>query len=200
MTAFATTALDAAYDKAAAGVRLSKEEGLVLLEHGDLLTLGALASAARQRRNPGRVVTYIVDRNVNYSNVCVTYCAFCAFYRAPGDTEGYVQSYEQIGARLAELRAQGGRQVLLQGGHHPELKIEWYEDLLRYIHSNFPEINIHGFSPPEITHFAHTWEMPVAEILRRFIAAGLGSVPHATNATVVRTTSPDCAKRIEIPL
>ena len=177
MTAFATSALDAAYDKAAAGARLSKEEGLVLLEHGDLLTLGALASAARQRMNPGRIVTYIVDRNVNYSNVCVTYCAFCAFYRAPGDTEGYVQTYEQIGARLAELRAQGGRQVLLQGGHHPDLKIEWYEGLLRYIHSNYPEINIHGFSPPEITHFSHTWEMPVAEILRRFIAAGLGSVP-----------------------
>ena len=177
MTSLATTALDAAYDKAAAGDRLSKADALTLLEHGDLLTLGSLATAVRDRKNPGRIVTYIVDRNVNYSNVCVTYCAFCAFYRAPGDSEGYVQTYEQIGQRLKELRAQGGRQVLLQGGHHPDLTIGWYEDLLGYIRTNFPEINIHGFSPPEITHFAHTWKMPVAEILRRFIKAGLGSVP-----------------------
>jgi cyclic dehypoxanthinyl futalosine synthase len=177
MTALATTALDAAYDRAASGDRLSKEDALVLLERGDLLTLGSLATAVRDRKNPARIVTYIVDRNVNYTNVCVTYCAFCAFYRAPGDPEGYVQTYDQIAARLEELAAQGGRQVLLQGGHHPDLTIDWYEGLLRSIRTRFPQINIHGFSPPELTHFAEIWKTPVAEILRRFIAAGLGSVP-----------------------
>ena len=177
MSQTATLALDAAYDKASAGERLSKEEGLLLLEHGDLLTLGSLATAMRDRKHPGRVVTYIVDRNVNYSNFCVTYCAFCAFYRPPGHAEGYVQSYEQVGKRLDELRAQGGRQVLLQGGHHPDLGMDYYEGLLRFIHERYPEINIHGFSPPEITHFAETFRLPVAEIIRRFRAAGLGSIP-----------------------
>jgi cyclic dehypoxanthinyl futalosine synthase len=177
MTTTATPALEAAYDRAASGARLTEAEGLLLLEQGDLLTLGSLADAARRRLHPGRVVTYIVDRNVNYSNACVTYCAFCAFYRPPGHPEVYVQTYEQIGRRLEELAAQGGRQVLLQGGHHPDLTIDWYVGLLRYVRERFPEINVHGFSPPEITHFAHTWKMPVAEILRTFREAGLGSVP-----------------------
>ena len=177
MTTTTTTALDAAYDKAAAGERLTEADGLLLLEHGDLLTLGSLANAARQRHLPGRIVTYIVDRNVNYSNSCVTYCAFCAFYRPPGHSEVYVQTYEQIGRRLEELAAQDGRQVLLQGGHHPDLTIDWYVGLLRYIRERFPAINIHGFSPPELTHFAEIWKMPVAEILRVFREAGLGSVP-----------------------
>ncbi len=170
-------ALDALYDKAAAGERLDAAEGVALLREGDLLTLGSLADGARQRKNPGRVATYIVDRNVNYSNVCVTNCAFCAFYRPPGHEESYVQSYEQIGERLQELDAVGGRQVLLQGGHHPELGIEWYEGLLRYIREQFPRINIHGFSPPEITFFSKTWGMDRKEVLRRFIDAGLGSIP-----------------------
>ena len=172
-----TSTLDALYDKAAAGERLGADEGLALLEGGDLLTLGTLADAMRQRKNPGRIVTYIVDRNVNYSNVCVTNCAFCAFYRPPGHDEGYVQSYEQIGARLKELDAVGGRQVLLQGGHHPELGIEWYEGLLGYIREHFPRINIHGFSPPEITFFSKTWGMDRKDVIRRLQAAGLGSIP-----------------------
>ena len=120
----ASPQLEQAYARAASGERLSAEEGLVLLEQGDLLTLGSLADAARQRRNPGRIATYIVDRNVNYSNVCVTYCSFCAFYRTPGHEESYVQTYEQIGERLTELTAVGGRQVLLQGEHPADLKIE----------------------------------------------------------------------------
>ena len=173
----ASPALEAVYEKAAAQERLSREDALLLLEQGDLLTLGALATGVRNRKNPGRVVTYIVDRNVNYSNVCVTYCAFCAFYRAPGDKEGYVQTYEQMGQRVEELRAQGGRQVLLQGGHHPDLKIDWYTGLLSYLKGRFPEINLHAFSPPEITHFAEIWKMPVADIIGRFRAAGLGSIP-----------------------
>lgn len=169
--------LDAAYAKAEAGERLSTTEALLLLSRGDLLTLGSLASAARQRHNPGDVVTYIVDRNVNYTNVCVTYCSFCAFYRPPGHEEGYVQTYEQVAARLAELRADGGRQVLLQGGHHPDLPLAWYEGLLSSIRAGFPEINVHGFSPPEITHFAEIWKLPVAEVISRLKAAGLGSIP-----------------------
>src|SRR5262245_8779274 len=111
MTFTALSPLDAVYDRAAAGERLSPEEASLLLREGDLLTLGALATAARDRRHPGRIVTYICDRNVNYSNVCVTYCSFCAFYRPPGHEEGYVQTYEQIGARVRELVAQDGRQV-----------------------------------------------------------------------------------------
>jgi cyclic dehypoxanthinyl futalosine synthase len=173
----ALPALDAAYDRAAAGERLTPEEAVVLLREGDLLTLGALATAARDRRHPGRVVTYICDRNVNYSNVCVTYCSFCAFYRPPGHAEGYVQTYEQIGERVRELVAQDGRQVLLQGGHHPDLGIDYYEGLLRYLRANFPQVNVHGFSPPEITHFAETFSMPVADVISRFRAAGLGSIP-----------------------
>src|SRR5262245_27964046 len=178
MSATATaSALDAAYDKAASGERLSRDDATLLLERGDLLTLGALATAVRDRLHPGRRITYIVDRNVNYTNVCVTYCSFCAFYRPPGHDEGYVQTTEQIARRLEELRAQGGRQVLLQGGHHPDLQIDWYEGLLRSIRERFPEINIHGFSPPEITHFSEIWKMPMAEVIRRFKAAGLGSIP-----------------------
>ena len=122
-------------------------------------------------------MTYIVDRNVNYSNVCVTYCAFCAFYRPPGHAEGYTQSYEEIGARLEELDRVDGRQVLLQGGHNPELGIEYYEGLLRYVRERFPRINVHGFSPPEITFFSKTWDMPRTEVIRRLCEAGLGSIP-----------------------
>ncbi|MFM8980950.1 MAG: cyclic dehypoxanthinyl futalosine synthase [Planctomycetia bacterium] len=181
MTALTTAATDAelehAVARAQAGERLTPAEGLALLERADLLTLGSLADAARQRHNPGRVVTYIVDRNVNYTNVCVTYCAFCAFQRKPGHAESYVQTLEQMDARLAELDALGGRQVLLQGGHHPDLPIEWYEEMLRHFRARFPRINIHGFSPPEITHFSAIWGMDRKEILRRFIAAGLGSLP-----------------------
>jgi cyclic dehypoxanthinyl futalosine synthase len=169
--------LDDAYEKAEAGERLSAEEGTLLLRDGDLLVLGHLANLARQRKNPGRVVTYVVDRNVNYTNVCVTYCSFCAFYRPPGHEEGYVQSYEQMGKRLEELRSLDGRQVLLQGGHHPDLPIEWYEGMLRYFRERFPTINVHGFSPPEITHFAEIWGMDRKDVIRRFVAAGLGSIP-----------------------
>jgi cyclic dehypoxanthinyl futalosine synthase len=169
--------LDAAIEKARSGERLAADEGVALLERADLLTLGTLADGMRRRKNPARIVTYIVDRNVNYTNVCVTYCAFCAFQRKPGHAESYVQTYEQMDARLAELDALGGRQVLLQGGHHPDLAIEWYEGMLRHFRERFPRINIHGFSPPEITHFAEIWRMDRREILRRFVAAGLGSVP-----------------------
>jgi cyclic dehypoxanthinyl futalosine synthase len=173
----ADATLERAIARAEAGERLSAEEGVALLERADLLTLGSLADRARQRHNPGRVVTYVVDRNVNYTNVCVTYCAFCAFQRKPGHAESYVQTYEQMDARLEELDRLGGRQVLLQGGHHPDLPIEWYEEMLRHFRARFPRIQVHGFSPPEITHFAEIWRMDRKEILRRFVAAGLGSLP-----------------------
>ncbi len=177
MTAALASDLRTAYDRAAAGERLSAEEGLTLLRDGDLLTLGSLAQEARQRKNPGPVVTYIVDRNVNYSNVCVTNCSFCAFYRPPGHEEAYVQTYEEMATRLAELDALDGRQVLLQGGHHPSLGIDWYEGMLRFFRERFPKINLHAFSPPEITHFAEIWGIDRREILRRLRAAGLGSIP-----------------------
>jgi cyclic dehypoxanthinyl futalosine synthase len=177
VTTLETSALDAAYDRAASGERLSAEDAVLLLREGDLLTLGSLAKAVRERLHPGRVVTYVVDRNVNYSNVCVTYCSFCAFYRPPGHAEGYVQSYEQVEARVAELADLGGRQVLLQGGHHPDLPFSYYEGLLRRLRERFPDVNVHGFSPPEIHHFSQTYGMTVAEVIRRLVEAGLGSIP-----------------------
>jgi cyclic dehypoxanthinyl futalosine synthase len=169
--------LEDAVARAEAGERLGAGEALLLLRDADLLLLGSLADAARRRHNPEPIVTYVVDRNVNYTNVCVTYCSFCAFQRKPGHAESYVQTYEAMGRRLEELRALDGRQVLLQGGHHPDLPIAWYEGMLRYFRERFPAINVHGFSPPEITFFAETWGMDRKEVLRRFKDAGLGSVP-----------------------
>jgi cyclic dehypoxanthinyl futalosine synthase len=177
VTSLLASALDAAYDRAAAGERLTAEDAVLLLREGDLLTLGALATAVRDRLHPGRVVTYVVDRNVNYSNVCVTYCSFCAFYRPPGHSEGYVQTYEQIEARIRELAELDGRQVLLQGGHHPDLPFSYYEGLLRRLRERFPQVNVHGFSPPEIHHFSETYGMTVPQVIERLVAAGLGSIP-----------------------
>ncbi len=122
--------------------------------------------------------TYIIDRNINYTtNICNVYCTFCAFMREDHDTDAYVLSQEQIGEKIKELVAIDGVQILMQGGHHPKLGIDYYLNLLQYIRQNFPQINIHGFSPPEFTHFAEVFHMPVAEVIRQFKAAGLGSIP-----------------------
>jgi cyclic dehypoxanthinyl futalosine synthase len=139
--------------------------------------LGALADAVRQRKHPNRIVTYIVDRNINYTNVCDVYCTFCAFMRGENDADAYVLTPQQVGEKVRELVRIGGAQILLQGGHHPKLGIEYYLDLLRYLRENFPQVNVHGFSPPEFCHFARVFGMPVAEVLRQFKDAGLGSIP-----------------------
>jgi cyclic dehypoxanthinyl futalosine synthase len=165
------------------GERVGREEALRL--YGlPLEDLGMLADRRRQiakaRAYDGRgneIVTYIVDRNVNYTNVCNVYCKFCAFYRVDGDPEAYVISREDLDRKLAETEALGGTQVLLQGGHHPGLPLDWYLDLLAHIKSRFPRLNIHGFSPSEFVHFREVFNLSLEEILRRFMAAGLGSIP-----------------------
>jgi len=138
--------------------------------------LGQLADAERWRQHPDPVVTYIIDRNINYTNVCVADCKFCAFYRRPKHREGYVLSFEQIGAKIDECKAIGGVQILLQGGHNPYIPFEWYLELMRYIKQNHP-IHIHGFSPSEIVFFSERFGLPVSEVVRELRLAGLDSIP-----------------------
>jgi cyclic dehypoxanthinyl futalosine synthase len=149
-----------------------------------LTELGELANIRRQQARgtayDGRgneVVTYIIDRNVNYTNVCNVYCKFCAFYRTERDADHYVLSLDEIDQKLAELSANEGVQVLLQGGHHPRLGIDFYLQLLSHIREKFPHINVHGFSPPEFNHFAEVFGMPLREVIAKFKEAGLGSIP-----------------------
>jgi cyclic dehypoxanthinyl futalosine synthase len=164
-------------DKAVAGERLSPEEGLRLLECRDLAALGRAANEVTLRLHPENYRTYNIDRNVNYTNVCTAVCDFCAFYRAPKSPEGYVLDRETLYQKIEETVAIGGDQILLQGGLHPDYKIDWYEELLRDIKSRFPQVNVHGFSPPEIYHFTKVSKLPLREILVRLKAAGLGSLP-----------------------
>lgn len=160
-----------------AGERISGAEALDLFRGLDLPALGALANAVRERKHPDRMVTYIIDRNINYTNVCNVYCTFCAFMRTEEEPDAYVLTPEQVGAKIQELVDIGGVQVLMQGGHHPKLGLEYYLELLQSIKQRFPQVNIHGFSPPEFNHFAEVFHMPVEEIIGRFKAAGLGSIP-----------------------
>src|SRR6185436_1069691 len=132
------------------GVRLSREEGVALLRDADLLELGALADTVRWRKHPEALVTYIIDRNINYTNVCNAQCAFCAFYRDLPSSEGYVLTQEQFKQKIDETIALGGRQILLQGGLHPDLGIEYYEQLFRWMKMQYPELWIHGLSPAEV--------------------------------------------------
>jgi len=149
---------------------------LELYERAPLLELGALADAERRRIHPDPIVTYIIDRNINYTNVCVADCQFCAFYRRPRDREGYVLSYEQIGAKIEECKAIGGVQILLQGGHNPYIPFEWYLELMRYIKRHHP-IHIHGFSPSEVVFFSERFRIPMPEVVRQLREAGLDSIP-----------------------
>ena len=151
-------------------------EYLELYERAPLLELGRLADAERRRLHPGQAVTYIIDRNINYTNVCVADCQFCAFYRRPKDAGGYVLSYEQIGEKIEECKAIGGVQILLQGGHNPYIPFEWYLELMRYIKRHHP-IHIHGFSPSEVVFFSERFRIPVPEVVRQLREAGLDSIP-----------------------
>jgi cyclic dehypoxanthinyl futalosine synthase len=151
------------------------------------LPLGELGQLADKRREiakagafQGRgneIVTYIVDRNINYTNVCNVYCKFCAFYRTERDSDHYVLSHAEIDQKIDELISIGGIQILMQGGHHPKLGIEYYLELLNHIREKYPQINIHAFSPPEFNHFAEVFRMPLREIIQKFKEAGLGSIP-----------------------
>ncbi len=174
----ATTAFYEALEKGAAGERLSREEGLALLEGGDLTALGAAADEVRARKHPEGFATYCIDRNINYTNVCDVYCTFCAFYRPPGEhPESYVLSRDRIREKIDGLYAAGGHQVLLQGGHHPDLRIEWYEELFRWMKAGYPDLHIHALSPPEIHHISKLEDMPYERVIARLRAAGLDSIP-----------------------
>src|SRR5881275_1901959 len=144
--------------------------------NASLLELGTAADRLRQEKHPGDTVTYIIDRNINYTNVCVADCGFCAFARRPKHGEGYTLSFEQIGAKIDELKALGGVQILIQGGHNPYIPFEWYLDLLRYIKQYHP-IHIHGFSPSEVDFFSTRFRMDPRDVIRELKAAGLDSIP-----------------------
>lgn len=163
--------------KAASGQRLAPAEGLRLLESGDLAALGRAADALARRLHPESYRTYNIDRNVNYTNICTAVCDFCAFFRKPKDPAGYVLSREELYRKVQETIELGGDQILMQGGLHPEFKLEWYEDLLGDLKARFPSVNIHGFSPPEIHHFTKVSKLPLRTVLARLQAAGLGSLP-----------------------
>ena len=159
------------------GARLSMEEARILYHDADLFTLGALADKARQALHPGRIVTYVADRNINYSNICVCACRFCAFFRPPDHPEGYVLSREELDRKIRETLALGGTQILMQGGHHPDLPLAFYEEMIAWIRDTHPAIHIHSFSPPEIVFFAEKEGLVVETVIARLIRAGLHSIP-----------------------
>src|ERR1700682_2215181 len=163
--------------KVAAGERLIAHEALELYRHAPTSLLGRLADAVRERKHPDRIVTYIIDRNVNYTNVCVAKCNFCAFYRPVGSPEGYVLGFDEIFQKIDETIAVGGVQLLLQGGHNPDLPLSWYEDLFRAIKQRYPAFKLHALSPPEVIHLSRLSHLSVPGVLERLIEAGLDSVP-----------------------
>ncbi len=164
-------------EKAVAGERLTSSEGLRLLESRDLAAIGSAADQVSRRLHPEPYRTYNVDRNINYTNICTAVCDFCAFYRGPKSDEGYVLPREELLKKIEETVSLGGNQILMQGGLHPKFKLEWYEELLRDIKSAFPELNVHGFSPPELHHFTKVNNLPIRDVLVRLKEAGLGSIP-----------------------
>jgi cyclic dehypoxanthinyl futalosine synthase len=171
------TLLSQAVSKARAGERLGRAEALALYTQAPLPLLGELADAMRLRKHPAPIVTYIIDRNVNYTNVCVARCNFCAFYRPVGSHEGYVLGFDEIHRKIEETIELGGGQLLLQGGHNPDVPLEWYEDLFRSVKSRFPSFRLHALSPPEVLHISRLSRLPVPAVIERLIAAGLDSIP-----------------------
>src|SRR5882757_6614579 len=158
-------------------VRLTDAQALELYHNASMHDLGQWAHAVTQRMHPEDYRTYVIDRNINYTNVCTAKCTFCAFRRDQDEEDSYTLSYEKIGEKLTELVAINGTQTLLQGGMNDRLPIEWYEGLLRYIKSNFPTVHIHAFSPPEFIEFERFFKMDVRDIIRRFKAVGLATIP-----------------------
>ena len=165
-----------------------------LYRDAPLLELGGAADAARWTLHPESVVTYIIDRNINYTNVCVADCKFCAFYRRPKHPEGYLLSYEEIGRKIDELKALGGVQILMQGGHNPYIPFEWYLDLLRYIKRNHP-IHIHGFSPSEVDFFATRFGLSIEDVIRELMSAGLDSIPGGGGEILVQHIRDQVARK-----
>ncbi len=164
-------------DKVRSGGRVDAAEALRLYREAPTPLLGQLADEIRARKHPEGHVTYIIDRNVNYTNVCVARCAFCAFYRPVGSPEGYVLGFDELFRKIEETIAVGGVQLLLQGGHNPDLPLEWYEDLFREIKKRYPTFRLHALSPPEVIHLSRLSQQTVPDVLDRLMAAGMDSVP-----------------------
>jgi len=159
------------------GDRIDRDEALDLYLHAPTALLGELADRVRARKHPARIVSYIIDRNVNYTNVCVARCNFCAFYRPVGSMEGYVLGFEEIFRKIDETIELGGGQLLLQGGHNPDLPLEWYEDLFRAVKARYPDFRLHALSPPEVIHITRMSRLTVPQVIERLVAAGLDSIP-----------------------
>jgi cyclic dehypoxanthinyl futalosine synthase len=164
-------------DRAVAGERLTREEGVALFDSHDLHALGRAADAVCRRLHPEPYRTFNIDRNINYTNVCAAVCDFCAFYRKSADADAYVLPRETLYQKIEETIALGGDQVLMQGGNHPSLRLEWYEELLRDLRARYPQVNLHAFSASEIWHFHKLNKLPLRAVLERLKAAGLGSLP-----------------------
>jgi cyclic dehypoxanthinyl futalosine synthase len=169
--------VDRIADKVLAGGRVDAAEALALYRQAPTHLLGRLADTIRSRRHPGRVVTYIIDRNVNYTNICVARCNFCAFYRPVGSSDGYVLGFEEVFRKIDETISLGGNQLLLQGGHNPDLPIQWYEDLFRGVKERYPHFKLHALSPPEVLHIARLGQLTPQTVIDRLVAAGLDSIP-----------------------
>jgi len=159
--------------------RLSKQEAIDLIKNAPLKELGRLAYAKKRQLHPKGVTTFVVDRNINYTNICWVDCDFCAFYRHEKDKDAYVLSFDEIDKKIEELLEIGGTQILFQGGVHPKLEIEWYEDLVEHIHKKYPQVTIHGFSAIEIDYIARRSNISVKEVLKRLKDKGLSSIPGA---------------------
>jgi len=169
--------IDTIAKKVLDGGRVDAGEALHLYRHAPTHLLGHLADAIRVRKHPEGIVTYIIDRNVNYTNICVARCNFCAFYRPVGSSDGYVLGFDEIFQKIDETIAVGGNQLLLQGGHNPDLPIQWYEDLFRAVKARYPEFKLHALSPPEVLHIARLNRVAVPTVIERLVAAGLDSIP-----------------------
>jgi cyclic dehypoxanthinyl futalosine synthase len=169
--------IDQIAKKVGVGERLDRAEALALYRDAPTHLLGRLADSIRARKHPEGIVTYIIDRNVNYTNVCVARCNFCAFYRPVGSPDGYVLGFDEIFRKIDETIAVGGNQLLLQGGHNPDLPLEWYEDLFRAVKARYPDFKLHALSPPEVLHISRLNQLPVDTVIERLVAAGLDSIP-----------------------
>src|SRR5919205_4517327 len=171
--------IQAILDRAADGGRITPDEALLLYTDAPLHALGQAADAVRRRRFPDNIATYIIDRNINYTNVCVTACKFCAFYRAPKHAEGWSHSMDEILRRCGEAVELGATQVMLQGGHHPDYGVEYYEQLFATVKAAYPQLVIHSIGPSGILHMARVSGVPIEAALRRIRIAGLDSIAGA---------------------
>jgi len=167
--------LETIIDKVVTGRRINDNDYLFLEKEADLYQLGFLADTVRRTKHPEGQVTYVIDRNINYTDICISACKFCAFFKPPEDIDGYLITFDELAEKIHETQALGGTQILLQGGLHPGQPLAYYEEMVSFIKAT--GIHLHGFSPPEICHFANISGLPVKKVLQRLIAAGLDSIP-----------------------